>query len=229
MIDLHTHTFYSDGKFSPSEVVQRAKANGVRALAIADHDSWEGIPEAEVEGAKLGIEILSAIEFSTHWLGKELHILGYGMDYRDMNILEYVEGKRARNRERVVKLVKRFQELGFVVSEEEVFSRGKNSLKRVHAVLSVLEEPENEHLLRKHIPSECELSVGSIWKTFLSEGKLAFVPGQETPVELIAGLVHGAGGVISLAHPGLAQWKDAEADISQVVALGLDGIECFYS
>ena len=78
--DLHIHTYYSDGTFSPEEAVEYAKGVSLRAMAITDHDTVGGIAEAVAAGDKLGVEVIPGVEITTIYKGMELHILGYYID-----------------------------------------------------------------------------------------------------------------------------------------------------
>ena len=80
-VDLHTHTFFSDGTCSPEELVKKARAAGLTALGLTDHDTVEGIPRAIAAGAGEGVEIIAGIELSAEFEGTEIHILGYCVDY----------------------------------------------------------------------------------------------------------------------------------------------------
>ena len=79
-IDLHTHTLASDGSDTPAAVVQQAAALGLRAVAVTDHDTFAGLPEALAAGQRCGIEVVPGVELSTVWGGEEVHLLGYFMD-----------------------------------------------------------------------------------------------------------------------------------------------------
>src|SRR5690606_30299310 len=81
-IDLHLHSLVSDGRLSPTELIRQAHANGVRRLALTDHDSTDGVPEAMAEGQRLGVEVIPGIELSADVPGSEVHVLGYFLDFR---------------------------------------------------------------------------------------------------------------------------------------------------
>lgn len=88
--DLHTHTNYSDGKFTPQELVRKAKLAGLSYLAITDHDNVDGLDEAIEIGKEVGVEIVPGVELSSDYKGREVHILGYFFDYKNPELLRYL-------------------------------------------------------------------------------------------------------------------------------------------
>ena len=88
--DLHLHSTYSDGSFSPEELVKMAKEKNISTIAIADHDTVEGTAEAIKAGREYDIEVIPALEFSTYWGKAEIHILGYEIDYEQKDLLEKI-------------------------------------------------------------------------------------------------------------------------------------------
>src|SRR5471030_19574 len=98
MIDLHVHSYVSDGTSSPSEIIKMAYERRIKAVALTDHDSIEGIPQAEDEALKLNVNFLKGIEISTSYKsGRLLHILGLGIDTNNENFLKaYKRMKKAR-------------------------------------------------------------------------------------------------------------------------------------
>ncbi|WP_447977203.1 PHP domain-containing protein [Candidatus Nitrospira bockiana] len=217
-LDLHLHTTCSDGSLPPADVVRLAEKAKVTALAITDHDTVDGIPEALDAGRRLGIEVIPGIEISARWQGSELHILGYFIDWKDPALLErlarYRDSRHARNPQIVAKL----NELGLDLSYDEVVRlAGTESVGRPHIARVLME--------KGYVSSAKEA-----FDRYLKDGGAAYVPRDlPDPGEAIA-LIRGARGVAVLAHPS---WVDRSEGIyklcDQLKALGLGGVEVHYS
>ncbi|TKI54518.1 PHP domain-containing protein [Brevibacillus antibioticus] len=212
MADLHTHTRASDGTCEPAENVRLAKEAGLAALAITDHDTVAGIPEAIEAAHALGVEIIPGVEVSSVGKGQDIHVLGYFVPYEDPAFEERLFRLRETRHERNQLLIERLQELGIDISLEKVYQRKQGTDKNIG---------------RPHIAEELmELGVVSTiaeaFDKYLGKGGAAYVnPPRITPQEAIT-LIKEAGGVAVLAHPGL---YDDEELVQELIVFGLDGIE----
>ena len=122
-VDLHTHTTASDGTYAPRELVAEAAGRGVRVLAITDHDSTEGLPEAFEEAERRRpLEVLPGIEINCDVEGAEIHVLGYLMDWQAPWFQEFCREQRRERRERVHRMVERLAALGMPLEADEVFA-----------------------------------------------------------------------------------------------------------
>ena len=119
-VDLHLHTTHSDGTLSPTELVDLCAQNGLKVIAISDHDSTEGVAEAQVAAIKHGIEIIPAIELSTDVPDNEIHMLGYFIDMDDADFQDLLREFRAGREDRGRKMVERLADLGMDITWEEV-------------------------------------------------------------------------------------------------------------
>ena len=119
-VDLHLHTTHSDGTLSPTELVDLCAQNGLKVIAISDHDSTEGVAEAQVAAIKHGIEIIPAIELSTDVPDNEIHMLGYFIDMDDADFQDLLREFRAGREDRGRKMVERLVDLGLDITWEEV-------------------------------------------------------------------------------------------------------------
>src|SRR5689334_13078619 len=119
-IDLHTHTRYSDGTFAPRESVALAADLGLATLALTDHDTVAGLPEAFEAGAELGVDVVPGVEFSTVFNGEGLHILCYFMDAEQPEFRAELERLQSDRYTRGERMVAKLQELGYPVSFERV-------------------------------------------------------------------------------------------------------------
>ena len=119
-IDLHMHTTHSDGFYSPSEIVIKAKEVGLDAISITDHDSTNGIEEATSVGKELGIEVTPGVEISSEHNGKEVHILGYFFDYTNKEFARYLSFFREERIKRAERIIKKLENLGLYLAFEDI-------------------------------------------------------------------------------------------------------------
>ena len=219
-LDLHAHTTASDGDQSPTQLVQRAREIGLTALAVTDHDTTAGLPEALEAGRRFGVEIVPGIELSAEIEVGQCHILGLLIDSASAvlndRLREVIENRDRRNA-RIVEKMR--TELHFDITLDEVEAEsGGQVVARPHFA---------KVLLRKGYAT----SMQQAFDEFLGKGAKAYVERDRlTPEECIA-LIHGAGGAAVLAHPNNLKRDEAgtEAEILRLKALGLDGIEARYN
>lgn len=212
-VDLHSHTTASDGALSPRELVRLAAKQRVQVLAVTDHDSVSGLPEAIDEAVKHGIEIVPGLEINCDVEGAEVHVLGYCMDWQEPWFEIFLAEQRAERTARVHRIVERLAELGLPLTVDEVFAICKEgSPGRPHVALAMVH--------RGYVKS-----VREAFDRYLRSGGPANVPRRRlTPVEAVR-VIRRARGVPVFAHPGLA---DRDAMIPELVQAGLAGIETFY-
>ncbi len=107
-VDLHVHSTCSDGYYTPEEVVRLAREAGLVALALADHDNIDGIERAQRAGAEMGVEVIAAVELSTQWCEySDMHLLGYGFDYRNPHLLRALDDFQVFRRTRNLRIVEK--------------------------------------------------------------------------------------------------------------------------
>lgn len=213
LADLHVHTTASDGTDSPEEVVMRAVAGGLGALAVADHDTLDGIPAAVEEGRRRGLEVLPAIELGTEINSQEIHLLGYLINLNSEALQAELANFRRARRERVTRMISRLNKLGFPVTLERVLEiAGYGSVGRPHIARALVETGR-------------VYSMEEAFNLYIGEGRPGFVPRYKyTPVQGVR-LIRNAGGVPVLAHPGLNKSDDF---ILSLIAEGLQGIEVYH-
>ncbi|WP_047151504.1 PHP domain-containing protein [Aneurinibacillus tyrosinisolvens] len=211
-VDLHSHTVASDGTCTAQESIERAKNRGLTALGITDHDTVAAIPDAIREGERLGVEIVPGIEISSVDGGRDIHVLGYYINIEDAEFLTRLESLRDVRNIRNRMLVEKLNELGFPVTMAEVESRKKEktgNIGRPHIA---------EVLVEKGFVS----SMQEAFDKYLGQDGAAYVnPPRISPEEAID-MIHKAGGVAILAHPGL--YNDTQL-VERLIAYGLKGIE----
>jgi 3',5'-nucleoside bisphosphate phosphatase len=211
-VDLHAHTFFSDGQLSPEELVQIALARDLVALGITDHDTVEGISRALVAGGGR-IRIVPGIEVSSVLDGYDLHILGYFIDYQSESLRTRLEEFRTERRNRALAIMERLRELGAPVDETAVFAAAEPG---------VVGRPHVAHALVRagHVPS-----VEAAFQQFLGPRGRAFVQRPAFHSEDAIACIREAGGASVLAHPG-GQLPESLAE--RLKDAGLDGVEVWH-
>ncbi|WCK53131.1 PHP domain-containing protein [Aneurinibacillus sp. Ricciae_BoGa-3] len=214
-VDLHSHTTASDGTFTPEQSIARALANGLSAFAITDHDTVAAFPHAIEEGEKYNVEIVPGIEISSVYEGKDVHVLGYYMDYTDEKFLNRVEELRNVRNTRNQMIVDKLVSLGIPITMDEVRSRRTDKNGNIG----------RPHIAQVLVDKGVVASTQEAFDKYLSTSGAAYTnPPRITPAEAVQ-LILDAGGVPVLAHPGL--YKNVEL-ARELIGVGLKGIEVFH-
>ena len=223
--DLQSHSTHSDGTLPPGEVIAYAAAAGVELLALTDHDTVAGVPEAEAAAREHGIRLSPATELSSvHGEHEDLHVLGYEVDPTDPGLQAALEDFRADRGRRILAMADRLRELGFSLDDADF--AGRESVGRPHLADAVLKHPGNtERLAREGIHGRKEL-----FPPYLVPGAAAYVARSRPTVEEAIEVIHQAGGVAVWAHPfwDVADPEEILQTVRRFAADGLDGVECFY-
>jgi 3',5'-nucleoside bisphosphate phosphatase len=228
--DLQSHSVHSDGTLPAAEVVARAAAAGIELLALTDHDTVDGVPEAIAAARAQGIRLSPASELSAvHGAHEDLHVLGYGLDVADPDLLALLTDFRADRARRIGAMAERLRELGFELDEAPLEARraaGK-PIGRPHLADAVLAHPANAERLR----AEGITGRDGLFPPYLVPGAAAYVPRSRPTVPEAIEVIHAAGGVAVWAHPfwDLDAPEEALAAIDAFAAAGLDGVEAFYA
>lgn len=211
-IDLHLHTYYSDGSFSPEEVVEEAVKNNLLAISITDHDSLEGITPALIASRKYPLEIVPGVELTAEIDNKEIHILGYYINRQDKALGDKLSMLRRVRAERAEKMIEKLQKLGVDISFSKMEEMAKGgAMGRLH-------------LARVILQAGYVNSIEEVFRKFIGDGGPAYVQKYRfTPEEAIKLIVAG-GGIPVLAHPVLLR---DDGLIPRLVKDGLRGIEVF--
>lgn len=212
--DLHTHTNYSDGRFSPSELVKRAKSAGISCIAITDHDNVDGIDEAIETGGEIGVEVIPGVELSSDYKGREVHVLGYFFDYKNPELLEYLKSFRVLRRERAEKIVEKLNNLKIPIKMDDVLDivKGNASIGRPHIAFALIEN--------NYIHNYYEAFI-----KYIGDGKPAYEKKKNISTKEAIQLISKAGGLSFVAHPGKNIRDEA---LIEIIEQGIDGIEVIH-
>jgi 3',5'-nucleoside bisphosphate phosphatase len=217
LIDLHSHTYASDGTSSPAELIAEARRAGIETLGITDHDTFAGYDAAVPLAMEAGIDLVCGIELSTKLYGsRSVHVLGYFLnggpspDFREW-ILDMQEARRDRN----IRLTARLRELGLDITLEEVQAKGRGMTARPHFAQVMLEKGYVSTLQQA-------------FDDYLDESAAGYVYRREPSFAEGVKRIREAGGLASLAHP-IRVPGDLPAILPELCAAGLDAIEAYHS
>lgn len=208
--DLHTHTHCSDGQLSPKALVHKAALSGITALAITDHDCVDGLAEARQAGIQHNVEIINGVELSVTVGETEVHLLGYFFDDEHPGLRAHLAAFMHQRRLRAIRMVEKIKALGCPLRFEAVERQ---------AVGKAIGRP---HVARALVAEGLVESYEDAFERYIGDGKPAFVAKPLVPAAEALALLHDAGGIGVLAHPG--HWT-ADATLMLLIRAGLDGIE----
>jgi predicted metal-dependent phosphoesterase TrpH len=212
--DLHLHTNFSDGTFSPEELVLHAQKGGLACIALTDHDSVEGCVRAAIAAANVRMEFISGTELTAEHEDTEVHILGYFLDTQNEKLLAEISKFQSVRQNRIHEMVARINELGVPLETKSVFA------------LANCKSPGRPHVARAMVKAGLVSNLDEAFERFLKKGRPAWVPKSKISALEAIELIHQAGGIAVMAHPGLNRTDEIIPDL---VKAGLDGIECFHT
>ncbi len=212
--DLHLHTNFSDGTFTPEELVLQAQKCGLACIALTDHDSVEGCLRAAAACAAVNMEFITGTELTAEHDDTELHVLGYFLDTQNKKLLEEITKFQVVRQSRIHEMVARINDLGMPLQAESVFA------------LANCKSPGRPHVARAMVKAGLVRNLDEAFELFLKKGRAAWVPKSKISALEAIELVHQAGGLAVMAHPGLNRTDNVIPDL---VAAGMDGIECFHT
>ena len=216
VVDLHLHTTASDGRLTPTELINLVAQKGLRVVAVTDHDSTEGLDEA-MEAAKAfpQLTVIPGIELSTDIPGDEIHVLAYFVRHKDEGLLATLREFRQGRLERGEGMVEKLREMGLDIEWQRVQEiAGDGAVGRPHVALALMEKgyvSQTNEAFEKYI--------GRNGPAYVEREKL-------TPTEAIE-IITSWGGVAVLAHP--AQLLDLDDNLEELKAAGLVGMEVYYA
>jgi len=212
-VDLHCHSNYSDGALSPIELLSKANNVNIDIISITDHDSVEGVKEAIEIEKKNNLRIIPGVELSAFMNHTEVHIIGYFIDINNEQLVSNLQIFKNDRIQRAERIVRKINKMNIPLRFESVLSHsGNGSISRPHIAAAMIKEGFIESYLeafQRYIGNDCPAY----------EKKLAYSPQQ------IISIIHEAGGLSILAHPGNTL---REEEIFQIIDAGIDGIEVIH-
>lgn len=220
MIDLHSHTDFSDGTFTPAELIAEARRVGLAALAITDHDTFAGYDAAVPLAAAAGLELICGIEISTRYQGNSVHLLGYFPNQPPAQSLrDWLGFLQEARRDRNVRLIDKLQSLGLEITLAEVEKKGRTLTARPHFAQVLVEKGY-------------ATSIQDAFDQYLDESAKGWVQRHDVDMEDALQRIGEAGGITSLAHPVRVMknnWMKVAACIEDLASKGLRAVEVFHS
>lgn len=217
MIDLHTHTTASDGRDTAAELVARARAAGVTVLAVTDHDTVAGCGAASDACAEAGIEFVTGIEITAVCDEVDVHLLGYFLDAESPAFNAFLAEQRQKRVDRAARMLAKLSALGMPLDADAILRAALEQTGRS------IGRPA---IARALVAAGYVATTSDAFDAWLSRGRPGFVAREGAAPERVIAEIHAAGGIASIAHPGLLgrdEW------IGGLVAAGLDAIEVFHT
>jgi predicted metal-dependent phosphoesterase TrpH len=214
VIDLHSHTLASDGRLSPEDLVVRAKLAGVRSLAVTDHDTVAGVERALETARKIGgIHVIPGIEISTSVGDVDIHVLGHFVRIDDAPLLAFTKQQENERRARMERMVEKLRALSIDIDMREVKAiAGSDNLCR-------------PHLARALVARGVCTDMQDAFIRYIGDTAPAFSAHVHPDAAEAIRIIHGAGGVATLAHPVMDRVQ--RSHVESLRALGLDGLEVY--
>ncbi len=217
MIDLHLHTTASDGLCSPAELVAQAAAAGLTTISVTDHDTVAGLAPAAERCAAAGLAFVPGIEITAIGNGRDVHVLGYFFDASHKGLLAFLEQQRENRFARVAAIAERLAAHGAEVDVAPLVAQARAQNGR---------SVGRPQVARALVLAGHAADTSDAFERWLGFGKPGFVPRAGAPPEAVIAIIHAAGGLASLAHPGVTA---VDGRIPALVAAGLDALEAYHS
>ena len=214
-VDLHNHSYYSDGVFSPSEVVGLANEAGCDLFSLTDHDTTAGIAEAQIEADKLGVKLLNGVEISAFWRNMTIHIVGLGIDLNNDKLQEGLAHNQQLREDRAEKIALGLWRSGIKDALEKTQKLSKTSmLTRTHFAQMLIKE------------GYCK-DMKSVFRRYLTGKKPGGVRVEWKNIDKVVDWIHAAGGKAVIAHPfryrmTQTKIKNMLIDFKEVLGDGLE-------
>jgi predicted metal-dependent phosphoesterase TrpH len=218
MIDLHMHSMFSDGTFTPEELVAAGVRNGVKAMALTDHDTTAGVPRFLAAAEAAGMRAFSGVEVSAEVESGTLHVLGYGIQPEHPGLKENLTWIRKGRQDRNLEILRKLNEMGMALTYEEVTAyAGADVVARPHFAQAMM--------AKGYVGNKREA-----FDRFLARGKPAYVERSRMDASDTFSLIRQAGGLPVLAHPFSLKLsgEPLRAKVEEFTRQGLGGIEVYY-
>ena len=215
IIDLHNHSYYSDGVLSPKEVVSLAKEQGCDVFALTDHDTTDGLIEAQQQADTIGLNLVHGVEISAMWRNMTIHIVGLGVDINNKTLQAGLKQHQAFRQVRANKMARGLGGAGIFGAMEKTQAIAKTyMITRTHFAQMLIQE------------GVCK-DMKSVFKRFLTGKKPGGVSGKWAECDAVIEWIHAAGGKAVLAHPFRYRMTNTKIKrmMTDLVEAGLDGVE----
>ena len=214
-IDLHTHSRASDGELTAAELAERVAAAGIGVWGLCDHDTVAGLAEAAAAVGRTGVRLVPGIELSVFLDSKEIHLLGHFIDPAHPAMRSFEDFLAVRRRIRMEQIVEKLSRLGLKVGAADIeWHSGGKTIGRPHVARAIVE-------------AGAAATVKEAFDRFIGEGRPAYVQRYRLEPEDAVRLVRGAGGTVTVAHPGVSKLE--RHDLVQLRAAGVDGLEVHHA
>lgn len=211
-IDLHMHTTFSDGHYTPTELIKKVNEQNINIVSITDHDSLNGLEEAIAAGEEFGIKVIPGVEISTDVEDREVHLLGYFIDINNSELKKYLSFFRDERIERAKIMVNKLVNLGFDISINDVLDVAKDSaVGRPHVALAMM----NKGIVTDFYEA---------FQKYLRDDGPAYERKIHVSSQSALKLIADAGGLSFIAHPGHMK----ESILMSLINAGVDGIEVIH-
>ncbi|MFP4429886.1 MAG: PHP domain-containing protein [Spirochaetota bacterium] len=219
MVDLHAHSTCSDGTLTPTELVREARRLSIRVLALTDHDTIEGVPEAVEEANRGGVTLIPGIELEIAFRPGIFHMLGLGLTDVGHDFSASLGKLREKRTQRNLRMVDKLRHIGIPADYDDISREAGGT---------VVGRP---HFARYLVSIGAVKDIREAFYRYLGDGKQAYEPKPSLPVEEATALIHSVGGKAVVAHPmtlGLSL-SDFDEALSEWKEYGLDGVEAYHS
>jgi predicted metal-dependent phosphoesterase TrpH len=213
-LPISIYTLFSDGTFTPEELAGRGREAGLAAMSLTDHDTVEGCERMAHACRALAIEFIVGTELTAEFDDKEVHLLGYFLDLRNEKLLAEIKKFQAVRQSRIHEMTARLNKLNIPLRAETVFA------------LANCRSPGRPHVARALVQEGLCPSMEEAFERFLKKGRRAWVPKCKISALDAIALIHQAGGLAVMAHPGL---NHCDEIIPLLAGQGMDGLECFHT
>ncbi|MBU1862447.1 MAG: PHP domain-containing protein [Candidatus Omnitrophica bacterium] len=220
-VDLHLHSTYSDGTYTPAELIHMAEMKGMEAIGITDHDTINHIKEVHKLGAKAKLrDVLAGVEVSAEFSSGTMHIVGYFVDPDNTDLCDMLNRFTAGRSERNPQIIEKLNALGVSITYDEVLKEANGA------------SVGRPHIANVMVQKGAVRSMKEAFDKYLAKGAPAYVNRTRASSEKIIAVIKKAGGVSFLAHPrqlGVGKKKELERIVARLADEGLDGIEAYSS
>ena len=218
MIDLHTHSTASDGTYTPAQLMEYAHARNINAIALTDHDSIDGIIEAQKKARELSMEFIPGIELSIQWPTGEFHLLGLGLQSPSKELLGAIDFLRQERDNRNIKMAQKLQEQGIAITYEEVVEKaGTKTIGRPHFASLMIEKG----FIRQRQQA---------FDQYFAKGRPCYVERTGLDLEDAVKAIKTSGGIPVQAHPlsMYVSWGKTEDTMIDIQMHGVEGLEAWH-